>query len=265
MPQQILQVDAFTREAFAGNPAGVCLLEADSPERRFQEIAREMNVAETAFVRPRSDGEFDLRWFTPALEVDLCGHATLASAHALWETGTLPLDREARFHTKSGLLLARKKGARIEMDFPAEPAVAVDPPPGILAALGLSNAIFSGKNRLDTLIVVDHAATVRDLTPDFRRIAGLGTRGVMVTAPAGGGSADFVSRYFAPAAGIDEDPVTGSTHCCLGPYWSERLGKPVVIGYQASARGGFVEVEPRGERVLLRGEAVTVLRCELLV
>jgi predicted PhzF superfamily epimerase YddE/YHI9 len=197
MPQLIHQVDAFTREPFAGNPAGVCILPAGSEETRFQEIAREMNLAETAFVTPRGD-EFDLRWFTPAAEVDLCGHATLASAHVLWETGLLPAEREARFHTLSGPLVARRVGARIELDFPAEPPAEALPPEGLLSALGLERASFIGKNRLDHFVVLEDEAIVRALTPDYRRLAGLGGRGAIVTAPSRDGRFDFVSRYFAP-------------------------------------------------------------------
>ncbi|MCA1733715.1 MAG: PhzF family phenazine biosynthesis protein [Acidobacteria bacterium] len=264
MAQQIFQVDAFTREPFTGNPAAVCILPAGSTEERFQEIAREMNLAETAFVAPRGE-EFGLRWFTPSVEVDLCGHATLASAHVLWESGLLPQDREARFQTLSGLLVARRAGDRIELDFPAEPPEESLPPAGLLEALGIETAVFVGRNRLDHLIEVENEEVVRAISPDFRRLAGVAGRGAIVTAPSADSRFDFVSRYFAPAVGVDEDPVTGSTHCCLGPWWSERLGKGVLSAWQASPRGGALEVEPRGERVLIRGQAVTVLRCELLV
>ena len=264
MGQQIFQVDAFTREPFAGNPAGVCILPAGSTEERFQEIALEMNLAETAFVVPRGE-EFGLRWFTPSAEVDLCGHATLASAHVLWEMGILAPEREARFHTLSGTLTARRAGGRIELDFPAEPPEECAAPDGLFEALGIETAAYVGRNRLDYLIEVGSEAVVRRLAPDFRRLAGVAGRGAIVTAGATDSRFDFVSRYFAPSVGVDEDPVTGSTHCCLGPWWSERLGKSVLSAWQASRRGGALEVEPRGERVLIRGEAVTVLRCELLV
>jgi predicted PhzF superfamily epimerase YddE/YHI9 len=264
MAQQIFQVDAFTREPFTGNPAGVCILPAGSTEGRFQEIAREMNLAETAFVVPRGE-EFGLRWFTPSAEVDLCGHATLASAHVLWETGLVPPDREARFHTLSGLLLARRVADRVELDFPAEPSEESHPPPGLLEALGIDAALYVGRNRLDHLIELESEAAVRAIAPDFRRLAQVAGRGAIVTARAADHRFDFVSRYFAPSVGVDEDPVTGSTHCCLGPWWSARLDKRVLSAWQASSRGGALEVEPRGERVLIRGHAVTVLRCELLV
>ena len=264
MAQKIFQVDAFTREPFTGNPAGVCILPSESTEERFQEIAREMNLAETAFVTPRGE-EFGLRWFTPSAEVDLCGHATLASAHVLWETGLLSPEREARFQTLSGLLVARRAGDRIELDFPAEPPAESLPPDGLLEALGIETSLFVGRNRLDYLIEVESEAAVRAIAPDFRRLAGVAGRGAIVTARSADNRFDFVSRYFAPSVGVDEDPVTGSTHCCLGPWWSERLGKKVLAAWQASRRGGALEVEPRGERVLIRGEAVTVLRCELLV
>jgi PhzF family phenazine biosynthesis protein len=264
MVQQIFQVDAFTREPFTGNPAGVCILPTGSSEKRFQEIAREMNLAETAFVAPRGE-EFGLRWFTPSAEVDLCGHATLASAHVLWETGLLSPDREARFHTLSGLLVARRVDERIELDFPAEPPEESSAPAGLLEALGIRTALFVGRNRLDYLVELESEAAVRAIAPDFRRLADVAGRGAIVTARSANRRFDFVSRYFAPSVGVDEDPVTGSTHCCLGPWWSERLGRNVLSAWQASRRGGALEVEPRGDRVLIRGHAVTVLRCELLV
>jgi PhzF family phenazine biosynthesis protein len=263
MTLTITTVDAFTDRPFAGNPAAVCLLPEPADAGWMQQLAREMNLSETAFLCRRPDG-FSLRWFTPAVEVDLCGHATLASAHALWEQGHLRVDEPARFHTRSGLLTATRQGSWIAMDFPAvvpEPAPA---PPDLAPALGATLG-FVGRNRFDYLIEVDSEATLRGLKPDFNRLAALPVRGVIVTARAATPGFDFVSRFFAPAAGVNEDPVTGSAHCCLAPFWGQRLGKAVMVGYQASARGGVVRVRPAGSRVILEGQAVTVLRAELLV
>lgn len=261
MPIPFVQIDSFTSAPFTGNPAAVCLLDAPTDDAWMQRVAAEMNLAETAFVRP-GEGEYALRWFTPTIEVDLCGHATLAAAHALWELGQTDA-QTLRFATRSGILTAERVDGRIRLDFPAEPAVAADPAPGLMEALG-TNGAHVGRNRLDHLVVVETEDEVRAIAPDFRRLAKAVTRGVMVTARSAE-EHDFVSRFFAPAAGIDEDPVTGSAHCCLGPYWSERLGRRELVGYQASARGGIVRVAVRGERVYLDGEAVTVLRGEVVV
>lgn len=269
MTLRLHQVDAFTDRPFAGNPAAVCLLDRPRDERWMRAVAAEMNLSETAFLVRRGGGEgggdgFDLRWFTPACEVDLCGHATLASAHRLWETGELGAGEEARFHTRSGLLTARRAGGGwIEMDFPARPPRRAEPPSGLAEALG-APVRWTGAGGDDLLALLDDAAAVRSLAPDLGRVARLPVRGLIVTAAADPGAEhDFVSRFFAPAVGVPEDPVTGSAHCCLGPFWAERLGKPEVVGYQASARGGVVRVRPRGERVTLGGEAVTVLVAEL--
>jgi PhzF family phenazine biosynthesis protein len=269
------QVDAFTDRPFAGNPAAVCVLDVAREDVWMQAVAAEMNLSETAFLVRRGEGAaggeaggggFDLRWFTPTTEVDLCGHATLASAHRLWETGELAAGEEGRFHTRSGLLTARRgAGGWIEMDFPALPPRPLERPPELLAAALGVPALWVGKSRDDLLVLVDSAATVRALAPAIDRVARLPARGLIVTAAADPGSGhDFVSRFFAPAVGVPEDPVTGSAHCCLGPFWAERLGKEVVVGYQASARGGTVRVEPRGERVILAGQAVTVMVGELV-
>jgi PhzF family phenazine biosynthesis protein len=264
MSQIIHQVDAFTTRPFGGNPAAVCVLPAPALEAWMQAVASEMNLSETAFLHPTDDG-YRLRWFTPAAEVDLCGHATLASAHVLWETGALTPDSEARFQTRSGLLSARRRGDLIELNFPCTPAAPVDAPDGMLAALGLTenDGVFVGKNRFDYIVEIADAGTVRELAPDFAALGAVGARGVMVTSAADDERYDFISRYFAPAFGIDEDPVTGSTHCCLGPHWAERLGKTTLRAYQASARGGEMQVTIDGERVRLAGTAVTVLRGEL--
>ena len=260
----IYQVDAFTSEPFRGNPAGVCILSKPRDEAWMQAVAAEMNLSETAFVSPRSDGSFDLRWFTPAVEVEMCGHATLATAHVLWETGTLSPDTRARFHTASGLLTADRNGDRIELDFPANPPEAVDPPDGLLDALGVATT-YVGRTRFDYLVEVESESIVRGAAPDFSRLKKLGVRGVIVTAEGETADYDFVSRFFAPGAGIDEDPVTGSAHCALAPYWGAKLSKEEMVGYQASKRGGVVRVRLVGDRVILGGQAVTVVRGELAV
>ena len=263
MPLRIVQVDAFTAQPFGGNPAVVCVLPAAADERWMQALAREMNVSETAFLVRRPDNAFDLRWFTPTMEVDLCGHATLASAHVLWQDGRLEPHAVARFHTRSGVLSARRAAdGWIELDFPAEPARETAPPPGLVAALGVQPE-WTGKNRMDWLVAVPHEAAVRGCTPDLGALTRIPGRGVIVTAPAAGSDHDFVSRFFAPAAGVDEDPVTGSAHCALAPFWAARLGKTALTGYQASARGGVVRVRVADARVILAGQAVTVLTGEL--
>lgn len=262
MSLKITQVDAFTDRPFAGNPAAVCLLEHSPEDSWMQLVAREMNLSETAFLLRRDDG-FGLRWFTPTVEVDLCGHATLASAHFLWEAGHLASNQPARFHTRSGLLTAEKQGGWIEMDFPATPAVPDDSGPTLESALRTS-AEYVGRTRFDYVVEVASEETVRTLKPDFSALGRLNARGVMVTSRASRSGYDFVSRFFAPAFGIDEDPVTGSAHCCLGPYWKERLGRDDLVGFQASARGGFVRTRCVGDRVRISGQAVTVLRGELV-
>jgi PhzF family phenazine biosynthesis protein len=258
----IFQVDAFTAKPFAGNPAAVCLLPGPRDDGWMQAVAAEMNLAETAFLEPQADG-FNLRWFTPAVEVDLCGHATLASAHILWEAGRLPLTKPACFHTRSGLLTATQQGEWIELDFPAEPEHPASAPADLVRALGVTPS-YVGRNRLDYLVEVADEEAVRRLKPDSKMLATVASRGVMVTSRASSPAYDFVSRFFGPAAGIDEDPVTGSAHCCLGPYWGARLGKAELVGYQASARGGEVRVRLAGPRVHLGGQAVTVLSGELV-
>ncbi len=261
MPISLFQVDAFAEQPFRGNPAAVCLLPDSRPDSWMQDVAREMNLSETAFVEKRADG-FGLRWFTPATEVDLCGHATLASAHILWEAGLLAANDTACFHTKSGLLTVRRSGEAMEMDFPALPAQPATAPAGLEEALGAQLGTVV-KSRFDYLAEVESEAVVRGLKPNFHALRGVQTRGVTVTAR-GSGRYDFVSRFFAPAVGIDEDPVTGSAHCRLGPYWKEKLGRNDLLAYQASARGGEVRVRVAGERVFLGGKAITVLRGELV-
>ena len=258
MPHRIVQVDAFTDRPFAGNPAAVCVLPTPADPAWMQNVAREMNLAETAFLHREGD-DWRLRWFTPTIEMDLCGHATLASAHVLWEDALLPASEPARFHTRSGLLTARRAGSWIEMDFPAEPAQPAAPPDVLGPALGAGELRYVGKNRMDYLVELASAGSVRSLDPDLRLLRTIPVRGIIVTAPSDLPEYDFISRFFGPAAGVDEDPVTGSAHCCLAPYWSARLGKRELTGFQASARGGVVRVRSAGARVALCGQAVTVL------
>lgn len=262
MTLPLYQVDAFTAEPFRGNPAAVCLLSVPRDDRWMQAVAQEMNLAETAFLLPENDG-FRLRWFTPTVEVDLCGHATLASAHVLWTTGQLEADQQARFYSRSGLLTADRDGDWITLDFPAKREQPADAPPDLIEALGVDPR-YVGKNQFDYLVEVASEAEVRALQPDFARLKTLGVRGIMVTSRAASTDYDFVSRFFAPGSGIDEDPVTGSAHCCLGPFWADRLDKHEFTAYQASPRGGVVRVRLEGDRVRLSGQAVMVLRGELL-
>jgi PhzF family phenazine biosynthesis protein len=260
MPR-IVQVDAFTSKPFGGNPAAVCVLPGPAEDDWMRNVALEMNLSETAFLYPKDSG-FSLRWFTPAVEVALCGHATLASAHVLWQDGHLPKGETARFHTKSGLLTAVQKNGSIEMDFPATPNTPEEPPPGMIEALGLENPVYIGRNKFDYLVEAESEAVVRGLSPDHSKLRKMSARGIIVTAR--GDGYDFVSRFFAPGSGIDEDPVTGSAHCALGPYWAKKLGKNTFRAYQASPRGGEVGVRVEGDRCILSGKAVTVLQGELL-
>lgn len=262
MPQSIVTVDAFTDHRFAGNPASVCLLETPAEDRWMQSVAQEMNHSETAFLHPEGDG-FRLRWFTPTVEVDLCGHATLASAHLLWEEGVLSEEQPVLFHTRSGLLTATREGGWINLDFPAEPPAETSAPLELTEALGVAMH-YVGRNRFDYLVEVDCEKVVRDLEPDLTLLESITARGFIITAAADRDDYDFVSRFFAPGTGVREDPVTGSAHCCLGPYWAERLDRTELTGYQASARGGMVRVRVQNDRVILGGRAVTVLRGTLV-
>jgi PhzF family phenazine biosynthesis protein len=262
MPQPVIQVDAFTDRPFAGNPAAVCIMDAPADEGWMRSVASEMNLSETAFLHPYADG-WSLRWFTPEVEVDLCGHATLASAHVLWQGGRVPADAEARFHTRSGLLTCRRAGEWITMDFPAKPEQATDAPEGLERALGVAPR-YVGRSHFDLLVEVDSEDVVRALKPDFGVLAGVEARGVIVTARAADPRFDFMSRFFAPRVGVNEDPVTGSAHCVLAPFWAARLGRSEMTGFQASRRGGVVRVRAAGDRVELAGQAVTVMRGELV-
>jgi PhzF family phenazine biosynthesis protein len=262
MSLTIYQVDAFTAKPFAGNPAAVCVLPRPMDDNWMQNVAREMNLSETAFLFRQEDG-FRLRWFTPAVEVDLCGHATLASAHILWEMGHARAGEQVRFHTRSGILSAERKGDWIEMDFPAKPEEPAPEPVGLAKALGVGIK-YLGRNQFDYLVEVDSEEIVHRMKPDFTLLMTLPVRGVIVTSPSSAPEYDFVSRFFAPRVGVNEDPVTGSAHCCLGPFWANRLHKNEFVAYQASPRGGVLRVRVMGARVILGGQAVTVLRGELL-
>ncbi len=258
----IYQVDAFTSQPFKGNPAAVCLLQTSQSDRWMQAVALEMNLSETAFLLPENDG-YRLRWFTPTVEVELCGHATLASSHILWETGQLQPRQTARFFTLSGLLTANRRDAWIEMDFPATPPQPCEAPSGLLESLSVIPR-YVGRNNFDYLVEVADEASVQAVTPDFGRLATIPARGVIVTSRCADPDYDFVSRFFAPAAGVNEDPVTGSAHCSLAPYWGGILGKSGMIARQISARAGVIRVKLAGDRVQLGGQAVTVMRAELL-
>jgi PhzF family phenazine biosynthesis protein len=262
---QVIVVDAFADVPFTGNPAAVCVLPSPASASWMQNLAREMNLSETAFLVRESDA-FELRWFTPTTEVDLCGHATLASAHALWTEGHASPNDALSFRTRSGVLTARRQDDWIELDFPSQPAMPCEAAVDLLPSLGVTAARYVGRNESDYLVELETETDVRSVAPDFARLGRCSTRGVIVTSRADASARyDFVSRCFAPACGIDEDPVTGSAHCCLGPYWRDRLGRDALTGYQASARGGIVKVSApaNSDRVALRGRAVTVLRGEL--
>jgi predicted PhzF superfamily epimerase YddE/YHI9 len=258
----LFHVDAFADGPFTGNPAAVCLLPAWKNDRWLSGVAAEMNLSETAFLVRRADG-YDLRWLTPTVEVDLCGHATLASAHVLWRHGFAD-DDKLRFSTRSGVLTAVRRGEEVELDFPLTPAEPADPPPGLLESLG-TKASYVGRSRFDYLVEVASGDELRRLAPDFQKLAAVSARGVIVTARSDDGRFDFVSRFFAPAAGVAEDPVTGSAHCCLADHWQRRLGKGEFTAYQASARGGVVQVRVDGGRAKLAGRAVTIAKGELLI
>jgi PhzF family phenazine biosynthesis protein len=259
---KLYQVDAFSPEPFAGNPAAVCMLQGPADESWMQNVAREMNLSETAFLFREGDG-FNLRWFTPAVEVNLCGHATLASAHILWEEGILAREEIAHFSTKSGLLKAAIKGEWIELDFPLRSTEEAAAPPHLIKALGVI-PVFLGKCDHDYLVEIGTEEQVRAMKPDFALLMEVDAHGIMVTASASTPGIDFVSRYFAPREAINEDPVTGSAHCGLGPYWKGKLGKNKLVAFQASERGGLVRVLAGNERVFLSGQAVTIMKGTLL-
>ncbi len=262
LPVSLICIDAFADRPFSGNPAAVCLLDRPAEAQWMQQLAAEINLSETAFVRPEGDG-FELRWFTPTVEVNLCGHATLASACALWELDRVESSQPIEFYTKSGTLVARRQGDWIELDFPAKMVRETDPPPALLAALSVAPT-FVGSDGTDYLLEVESEAIVGQLQPNFRQLATLPVRGIIVTSRSSP-PYDFVSRFFAPGSGIDEDPVTGSAHCCLATFWQPRLNKSEFLAYQASPRGGTVRVKLVGDRVYLGGKAIPVWQGNLLV
>ena len=259
----LFHVDAFTSSPFAGDPAAVCLLPSWKEDQWLQAVAAEMNLSETAFVVKQAEG-FDLRWFTPRIEVDLCGHATLASAHIIWQQRLVNANEPIRFSTKSGILTASRSGDAIELDFPLTPERAAEAPAGLVEALGVKPE-YVGKNQFDYLVEVGSEVALRRIAPDFKQLAAVPTRGIIVTSRSTDPTFDFISRFFAPASGVDEDPVTGSAHCCLGDFWRKRLGKTEFLAFQASARGGVVRVRVTDERAFLGGQAVTIAKGELMV
>ncbi len=260
---KIFQVDAFTSKAFSGNPAGVCVLTHPKVDSWMQDVAREMNLSETAFLIRKADG-YSLRWFTPKVEVELCGHGTLASAHVLLREGFARGGDRIMFHTASGLLTAWQEDDWIGLDFPSKPDKEVPITDDLMAALGVPLR-YAGLSHFDHIVEVDSEEVLRGINPDFALLLKLPVRGIIVTSRSDTEEFDFVSRFFAPAVGVNEDPVTGSAHCCLGPFWARRLGKDDLVACQASSRGGVVRVRLAGERVHLFGKAVTVMKGELLV
>ncbi|MCK9579621.1 MAG: PhzF family phenazine biosynthesis protein [Methanoregula sp.] len=262
-PDILFCVDAFAGHIGMGNPAGVCLLTEPADPAWMQMVAREMNLSETAFVLKEENG-FGLRWFTPRVEIELAGHPTLATAHILWEEGYLTCNEPARFFTKSGILIAEKEGDHIELDFPEVPEESESAPAGLIEALGVQ-PYYTGKNRFDYLIEVASEREVREMAPDFHRLGKIPMRGVMVTARATTPGYDFVSRFFAPTVGVNEDPVTGSAHCCLFPFWQKRLGRDILTAFQASERGGVLSLRPGYQgRIKIGGKAVTVWKGSLI-
>lgn len=260
--QDIVIVDAFSAAPFSGNPAAVCVLAASADESWMRLLAREMNLSETAFVYP-IEGGWHLRWFTPKVEADLCGHATLATAHMLFEDGHVPTDRPIRFFTRSGWVSVSREGSWLELDFPINRPEPIDPPPDLLAALGIDAVSYVGHYPSAYLVEVDSDPIVRNLRPDFTALAKLPRPKVCVTAADSSGRADFVSRLFAPAIGVNEDPVNGNSHTALTPYWAAKLGKDRLVAHQASERGGVLKLHLRGERVGIAGQAVIVMRGRL--
>lgn len=255
---KLYQVDAFTSELFKGNPAGVCILDKNISEEIMQNIAMEMNLSETAFLLKKDEG-YILRWFTPEEEVDLCGHATLASAHILWEEDYLDKDKEAIFYTKSGVLKAFKNDEYITLDFPLEKANEITPPEELVKAFNIP-FLFVGKNRMDYLIEIQDEEILKKLKPDFELLEKVEARGIIITSRSSKTEFDFISRFFAPRVGIKEDPVTGSAHSCLGPYWSEKLKKNQLMAYQASKRGGELNLHLVGDRIYISGKAITFFK-----
>mgnify|MGYP001066923223 CR=1 FL=1 len=268
MGTRIVQVDAFTNRPFGGNPAAVCVLDAPAPDAWMQDVATEMNLSETAFLHPLgTSGVYNLRWFTPSVEVDLCGHATLASSHVLWQEGHLSPEAPALFDTRSGRLTATRKGSWIELDFPAEPLKQVVENPEeireIEKALG-TKIVSAARNRFDLLVELESEQAVRALRPDYGLVGAIPVRGVIATSRSETPEFDFVSRFFAPRVGVDEDPVCGSAHCFSGPFWADRLGRAELTAHQVSRREGVIKIRLAGDRVFLGGQAVTTLKGDLV-
>jgi PhzF family phenazine biosynthesis protein len=259
---KIYQVDAFTDKPFTGNPAGVCILDKPADKNWMQNVAKEMAISETAFLYPEDSG-YNLRWFTPNAEVDLCGHATLASAHLLWEKCYADKEDILEFHTKSGTLTATLKEGWIGLDFPVLDEEETEVPEGLVEALGIK-PVYVGRNIFDYIVEVSSEEELSKINPDFTKLANINARGFSVTAISKSDEYDFVSRFFAPSVGVPEDPVTGSAHCCLGPYWMKKLNKSNLTAYQASARGGFLKIKVMGNRVLISGKSVTAIEGMLL-
>lgn len=260
---KIFHVDSFTSRPFGGNPAGVCILTHPKVDSWMLNVAAEMNLPETAFIIRSAHG-YNLRWFTPKAEVDLCGHGTLASAHILWQEGLVREDEAILFQTRSGVLSSRRQGSSIILDFPLLPEHQIDPPEGLARSLGTS-PVYVGLSEHDILVEVGSEEALRQLRPDYSAMLELTVRGVIVTSKADGQEFDFVSRFFAPKIGVNEDPVTGSAHCCLASYWSKRLMKNDLVARQVSVRGGVIGMNIKGGRVELLGEAVTVTKGEIVI
>jgi PhzF family phenazine biosynthesis protein len=263
MHAELHLVDAFTSSAFRGNTAGICIPDGPADAEWMQQVAAELKHSETAFLFPEG-ADWNLRWFTPAKEIELCGHATLAAAFILYSTGRVPGDKVIVFETLSGKLTVRQNGDWISMDFPAEPAAASMPVPGLGQALGVE-PLYTGRNRFDFLVELPLAEDVCGIEPDMNALTAIRARGIIVTAVSDNPDFDFVSRFFAPSVGVPEDPVTGSAHCCLAPYWGEKLNKTELVGFQCSSRGGLVRVKPVGDRVIIEGHAVHVFSGKLLI
>lgn len=259
---KIFQVDAFTDKPYKGNPAAVCVLTETRDDKWMQNVAKEMNLSETAFLLKDQEG-YRLRWFTPSMEIDLCGHATLASAHTLWENGYVSKQEEINFYTKSGVLTAKYNDGWIMLNFPALPVEECSAPEKLLQALGIK-PIFTGRSKSNYFVEVDSEDTIKKLRPNFSQLLEIDMHGVIVTSRSNTKEFDFISRFFAPEIGVFEDPVTGSAHCSLATYWSKKLNKNSFDAYQASERGGILKVKLSGDRVFLLGEAITILRGELI-
>lgn len=276
MKLKLQTVDAFTDKPFSGNPAAVCLLDDILPDSLMQKIAMEMNLSETAFVLREKDEDgnptdtYSLRWFTPSSEIDLCGHATLASGHIMWQEGVCKEDETIKFNTRSGLLTAKKSDKGITLDFPAIPQKEIKYPPELIASIGGANPVYVGMTKWNYIIELENEEAIHNAKPDYSIMLSLPGWGTIITAQAdknglGKDGYDVVSRFFAPEKGVPEDPVTGSAHCAIAPYWQNKLGKSTLKAYQASERGGTLLLEVIGDRVTLTGTGVTMMAGEMEV